>query len=181
MTWVQTRFGRAVDLAEPEPATIAIEDIAYALARQARFNGHAKGVYSVAQHSVLVAEHCPTMLQLAGLLHDAAEAFVGDMTSPMKEVSPGLAHEFSLVEARVVAAIAGKFGVALRDFDAPAVKLADLQALATEKRDLMSECVRKWKPLPAPWHERILICWAPQVAESKFLELFETLTKVRYG
>lgn len=176
MTWMQTISGRAVDFLVPEPASIEITDIAYSLARLARFNGHAKGLYSVAQHSVHVAEHCARPWQLAALLHDAPEAYIGDLTSPMKEASPELAQAFDRIEQRIASVIAGRFGLQLDDFTHPSIKEADLRMLATEKRDVMSRSVRAWKPLPPPYRERIETCWPIHVAQEKFLRMFAELT-----
>lgn len=82
--WVLTASGRRVDLLDPDPATIAPADIAHALARLQRFNGHGRHGWSVANHSMLVADMMPRPWRLWGLLHDAHEAYLGDVTSPVK-------------------------------------------------------------------------------------------------
>ena len=90
--WVQTISGRRVDLLDPDPADIGIDDIAWALSRIPRFNGHTRFAYSVAQHCVLGAQylhHQPgaktTRNALIFLLHDAHEAYIGDITTPAAE------------------------------------------------------------------------------------------------
>jgi 5'-deoxynucleotidase YfbR-like HD superfamily hydrolase len=122
---------------------IDIEDIAHGLAYQCRFNGQTNQFYSVAQHSVMVAKMVPKHMQLAALLHDASEAYVGDMVKPLKMLLP----EYSLIEEAVTNLIADQFSLE-RGFNAKAeIKLADMTALATEKRDLMPYSNEDWSYL----------------------------------
>lgn len=148
MSWIITRGGRKVDLINPTAAMIDPTDIAHSLSMQCRFNGHTRSFYSVAQHCYLVADLVPHEEQLAGLLHDATEAYVGDMVRPLKEGMREFydAHQlvslFDEVEQRIWLAICDRFDV---DPALPAsVKHADLVALATEKRDLMPEHPEPW-------------------------------------
>jgi hypothetical protein len=144
--WMQTYTGRCVRLdVAPTAADIDPDDIVEALSRICRFNGHVVVEhYSVAAHSLLVADQLPDHLKLAGLLHDAHEAYVGDMTSPMKaalglaaDVHRKLAYWFDQ-------AIAERFGFDVALFDHPDVHTADLRALATEKRDIMATPPHPW-------------------------------------
>lgn len=148
MSWILTRGGRKVDLIAPTAAMIDPIDIAHSLSMQCRFNGHSRSFYSVAQHCCLVADLVPAEHQLAALLHDATEAYVGDMVRPLKEgmrefyESHSLASLFDEVERRVWVAICLRFDI---DTVLPdCVKTADLVALATEKRDLMPEHPEPW-------------------------------------
>jgi 5'-deoxynucleotidase YfbR-like HD superfamily hydrolase len=109
--------GRRLDLLDPSPLDVEIEDIAHGLARVARWNGQTTGahIFSVAQHSVLVEEVAARMepgleprWRLAVLLHDAPEYVVGDMISPFKAVIGG---DYKAVEARLMAAIHIRFGL----------------------------------------------------------------------
>ena len=109
--WQRMLSGRRLDLLNPSPLDIEIEDIAHGLARVARWNGQTRGdhAFSVAQHCVLVAElaaHCDPDLdvksRLAALLHDAPEYVVGDMISPFKAA---LGLNYKAFENRLLAAI----------------------------------------------------------------------------
>ena len=115
--WQRMLSGRRLDLLDPSPLDIEIEDIAHGLAFVARWNGHTYGEfpYSVAEHSVLV-EHiygllvpnAPAKWRMAALLHDAPEYVIGDMISPVKAaVGPG----YKAMDARLMVAVHVRFGV----------------------------------------------------------------------
>ncbi|MBK9446299.1 MAG: phosphohydrolase [Betaproteobacteria bacterium] len=139
--YVSTHLGHRFYPLAPSIDDVAIEDIAHGLAFQCRFNGQTQHFYSVAQHSLMVASLVPRRLALAALLHDAAEAYLGDMVKPLKNLFP----EFSRIETEVMAIIGARFGVA--GFDDRQIKRADLIALATEKRDLMPHSSEAWQSL----------------------------------
>lgn len=115
--WQRMLSGRRLDLLDPTPMDIEIEDIAHGLAFVARWNGQTQGdfAYSVAEHSMLVEEiytrlspGCPPRWQLAALLHDAPEYVIGDMISPVKAaVGPG----YGALDERLTAAIHLRFGL----------------------------------------------------------------------
>lgn len=148
--WIQTFSGKAFDLVDPQPDMIDINDIAHSLSNICRFTGHTKRHWSVAHHSVFVVgimlyasgmnNSFDKNTVLQGLLHDATEAYVGDMSSPLKELCP----DYRAIEKRVWAAIAAKYGVP-EEMD-PRVKNADIVALLSERRDLMRESEREWSP-----------------------------------
>ncbi|MBU3730835.1 MAG: HD family hydrolase [Beijerinckiaceae bacterium] len=115
--WQRMLSGRRLDLIDPSPVDVEIEDIAHGLARMARWNGQTKGAhaYSVAQHSVLVeaiarslAPDLSPQAQAMILLHDAPEYVIGDMISPFKAVLGG---DYKGVENRLLAAIHLRFGL----------------------------------------------------------------------
>lgn len=110
----------------PEWDLINIWDISHALAGVSRFGAHTPSTYSVAQHSVLVSRLCPPEHRLWGLLHDAAEAYIGDMISPVKRTLP----EFIKLEKILQKAICEKFGLSWPE--PPEVKAADQRAYASE-------------------------------------------------
>jgi hypothetical protein len=135
----QTQFltssGRILDVLDPDPALITIEDIAHALAMLCRFGGHLPRHYSVASHSVHVSRLVPERFAAAGLLHDASEAYVCDVIRPVKIAIREL---YRPIEERWMAAIAVALNVPSLAPEAPEVKLADRVALATEYRDLVT-------------------------------------------
>ncbi|MEM9221073.1 MAG: metal-dependent phosphohydrolase [Pseudomonadota bacterium] len=125
--WIQTHTGVAFHILDPQPEDIAIEDIAHALSNTCRFVGHTNKFYSVAQHSVIISDHLPQHLKLAGLLHDASEAYLNDFARPFKK----LLIQYSGLEAWLMGAIANKFGFEY-PFD-PLVKQADTAILHDER------------------------------------------------
>ena len=172
--YVSTFSGNRFYPLVPRIDRVAIEDIAHGLAYQCRFNGQTREFYSVAQHSLIVAAQVPPPLRLAALLHDAAEAYLGDMVKPLKVLLP----EFAALEERVSAIIAATFGIDFSDY-AP-IKRADLIALATEKRDLMPHSVERWAylddiaALPEP-----ILPMSPGMAKNSFLAEFYRLAQLK--
>lgn len=167
------RSGNYFNFEHPGTSEVFIEDIAHALSNICRFGGHTHTFYSVAQHSVLVSNALDfnnQSFQMAALLHDAAEAFIGDIQRPLKQLLP----DYKVIEERVERAIFPIFGVS---YPLPqCIKIVDLVLLATEQRDLMPEHDDEWalikniKPLP----ERI-VPWAPDKAFREFMMRYEEL------
>lgn len=134
--------GGYFDFERPEQSPIRMADIATALSRICRFGGHCTAFYSVAQHSVLVSRVVPPEHAAAGLMHDAAEAYMGDCVKPLKHM---LGDAYLAIEGRVEAAIFSRFGLPYPLSDA--VKHADLRLLRTEKRDLTRHDTDLWTRL----------------------------------
>ncbi|WP_462321709.1 hypothetical protein [Halochromatium sp.] len=146
---IHTYSGIAFDLQDPQPEMVRLDDIVHSLSLMNRFNGAALFPYSVAQHSLHVASLLPAELRLEGLLHDAAEAYIGDMVSPLKQVMP----EYKAVEARISAVVAEVFDLVYPE--PSAVKLADLAVLAAEREQVLQPSYGPWFkdfPAPAPIH-----------------------------
>lgn len=128
-----TRSGQWVNLLAPEASSIAAEDIAHGLACVCRFSGQTRAFYSVAQHSLMVASLVPAPVRLRALLHDATEAYLQDLPTPIKAMLPGYAE----IESRLWGAIAERFGLPAHDPVADVlIKHADRIALHAEMRDL---------------------------------------------
>lgn len=154
-----------------QPEDICIEDIAHALSNFCRFAGHCNEFYSVAQHSVFVSQLLSQFgprLALAGLLHDATEAYMGDVTRPLKQILP----QYKEMENRLSDIIGAKFGVDLND---PRVKWADNVALMTEARDLLGPKAASWgvnvQPVPIK-----VIAMTPRQAKGQFMSCWDALT-----
>jgi len=139
MSWIQTHSGQAFDLANPTPAMVNLPDIAHALGHICRFTGHTSMPYSVAHHSLLVADLVEPEHRLQALLHDAHEAYIGDMSTPLKWLMP---TEYRVVEERVWLAVAAAFRI--DPVLHPSVKQADRIMLMTERRDLLAPCDHRW-------------------------------------
>jgi 5'-deoxynucleotidase YfbR-like HD superfamily hydrolase len=184
--WIQTYTGQAFDLLDPRPEQIDPLDIAHALSQICRFTGHVRVFYSVAQHSCLVAEIvqdlckgaygavCPDVGSLQALLHDAPEAYIGDVSTPLKRAlrGEGTISEYDVVEARIADAIEARFfsGKASH-WSRTLIKRADMIALATEHAALFTgPTPRPWGlDLPQPWPYKIEP-WAPAKAQAEFLQ-----------
>ena len=172
--WSQTASGDRFDILDPKPEQVQLNDIATQLAKICRFSGACRGFYSVAQHSVEVANLLPPEMQAHGLLHDAHEMIVGDLTSPVKRSIHAVYHRrepLKVLVSRIDAAIFAAFGLPypMSPQIGSAVQLADLTMLATERRDLMAPSNHEWEPLPPPRHEPLWpLSW--QDSRDLFLE-----------
>lgn len=151
-----------------EAFTPCIETIAFSLAHINRYTGHA-GTYSVATHSVLVAKMLPDHLKLAGLLHDASEAFLGDVSAPLKAI---IGPEYSRLEKRYQILLGAYYGVDLFD---KAIKEADYRMFATEVRDLGLD-VSAYSDLE-PYTEITVTKQKPEVAYEEFMTMFNELVE----
>lgn len=174
--WLQTLKGRVFYLEDMTRNVFDPMEVATSLAGIARFTRHTRWTYSVAQHSVLVARR-PTasrLLRLAALLHDASEAFTGDMTAPVKAYLRSRGDvAFDELEDTI-----GQWIFKLHEIPiylADIVKHEDMRALATEARDLMAEPSRPWIKLVNPWDDKISP-WTEDYARDAWLEMYETET-----
>lgn len=184
--WIYTASGRKFWPLDPRPEEIFIEDIAHALARICRFNGHTRHFYSVAEHSVRVMDQvreramgnkldAPRVqaLSLWGLLHDASEAYICDLTRPMKG-SWQLGRIYSGFEAGLMNVICERFGLPTKMPNE--VRWADEIQLATEFRDLMPDCsLPEHLQRVAPLAEKIVPLPTPYEAQERFTAAFRGL------
>lgn len=169
--WMQTFMGLQFFRQRPRIESVHIEDIAHALSMVCRFGGHCRYFYSVGEHSVHVSYLVARTHALWGLLHDAHEAYGGDILKPYKT------GEQRAAEALIQRSVCKKFGLPLT---MPAeVAFADLRMLATEKLALMKPEPCPWMKLPAPANPEMIRCWEPRYAKQMFLERFEELVTER--
>lgn len=142
--YIQTFTGRQFFIEDPRPEDVDIRDIAHALSMICRFTGHVSRFYSVAEHSLLVAKNLPVKYQAFGLLHDASEAYLTDVSGPLKSLV-ALA-EYKNLEIRATQCIFARFGL---PFWIPEqVKSIDRSALVAERNALFSlpeGAVWSWK------------------------------------
>ena len=169
MATLETVSGRKVDVSNPNPSDIVIEDIAWALSRMPRFSGHSIPYvpYSVAQHCIQVAEelkeHGPG-IQLLGLLHDAAEAYINDLPSPVKHI-PEIHAVIKKLEDSLMAAIytALKINPPTPE-EEEIVKRADKTQQAVEAYNFMYSRGKDWN--------------LPEVSFTKLQEFREPMTSI---
>jgi hypothetical protein len=165
-------------LEDPRPGEVDYRDIAKSLSNICRYNGHVF-FYSVAEHSVLMADHVDNIsLKRALLFHDAAEAYTGDLHRPFKNFLQRF-PEFAELEEKIEKAIFSKYGVSTDPVIKHMVKLMDAQMIVTEKQKLVPQ-KETW------WHEENfspldvqLEYWSPEEAEYHWVNRFLELEKYR--
>jgi hypothetical protein len=179
-TEIETASGRFMDLLQPAPDAIDPDDLAHALGMTCRYGGHVVRFYSVAEHVLLVADLVRELgredLVDAALLHDAAEAYLGDVVSPLKYALRYVEHNassamcdlagfrgaYAQLTERLERAIGERFDVDPALFDDPDVKLADMWALRIEAAELTRSRGANWRwpgelpnggylPATVPW------------------------------
>ena len=173
----QVAAGRYVDITAPRPSDITIDDIALSLSRECRFGNFTRSFYSVAQHSVNVAAQVRAMggdrvAQLIALLHDAHEAYIGDVPTPHKRA---YGDRFAHIETGLLLAVCTRFDVPGPSQWPVAIHEADERLLHAEAKRLMPDCA---------WYDEAkagvssmcdLDCWIEGKARHKFLDLFYRL------
>lgn len=171
---IVTFTGEIIDPLNPDVDRIHIEDIAHSLANSCRFTGHTRRFYSVAQHSVLCSRigRMPDEDRLTALMHDASEAYLTDISRPVKR-DPKFGAAYAKAERRLEKALAERFGL---QYPYPtSVKWADDVLLRSEQRDLMPDLLR----VPGSDYLPITIVpWPPRMAERQFLARYRELSRV---
>lgn len=186
--WQRMLSGRRLDLLDPSPFDIELEDIAHGLSRVARWNGQTLGEhpFSVAQHSLVVldifcalAPKADTNSKKAALLHDAPEYVVGDMISPFKAA---LSLDYKAFEQQLLDAIYVRFQIPqpIKQSTKTSIKRADILSAYCEATQLAGFSVpegERWFGKPELTNLPILKPLAPEQAKTLFLEKFDALTK----
>ena len=176
--WIVTYTGLLFYHLAPTPEMISIKDIAHSLSQTCRWTGHSKFHYSVAQHSFYCSYLVTSDLALAALMHDSAEAYIGDMNRPLKHYTPAGAS-YMKVEEMIERVIFKKFGLS---YPLPEeVKIADTQMLYTERDQIMNLGTHVYEPRKWGYDETRadiqIVKWTPRHAEKMFLSRFESLNK----
>ena len=164
---IQTFSNRQFDFLDPRSDQFTIGDIAHALSHICRFAGHTRKFYSVAQHCYLASQYVSPKYAMHALLHDAAEAFIGDISTPLKQLLP----DYKVIEKRVEAAIFKKFGIEELPQE---VHEVDRRLLITEQRDLMPTSNPVWTFEERPYNT-VIIPLKPKKAYSLFLDRYNEI------
>lgn len=166
--WIETYTVKQFWFLNPSPEMFNIEDIAHALSMVCRYAGHVNRFYSVATHCCLIADYFSydPRLHLTALMHDAAEAYIGDMPRPLKR----RLKQFRAIEGRIEQALAEKFGII---YPMPAeIKIADLRITLDERRALKSPSGRVWSEDASTPLGVTIPDWSPKRAKAEFLRRY---------
>lgn len=186
LNYTVTFTGLKFDFRNPTCRMVDIRDIAHALARQCRYNGHTRDLFTTAEHCVRSSWEAPPQLKFDMLMHDAAETWIGDFISPIKslmlmrfDVDPDLAVQVSDYEDRILKVVALKYGGPILPLH-PVVKEIDTRMVFTERRDQFRAQKFLWPvdikyPSLKPFDQDLSIAWTPQQAEQMFLKTFNHL------
>lgn len=173
--WIETHTGKRFDYENIELNKIDIKDIAHALSNTCRFNGHSSEFYSVAEHSIGVAVAMPSCrYMLPALLHDATEAYMPDVSKPLK----GYWNTFFNLdefEDKISKHIYLQLGISIDEEIWKQIKIYDYAMLRRE-RDYLFEGKQLWEfPKEIPVIKPEIHKWSPKVAEKMFLKFYDLL------
>lgn len=179
MTWIQTDSGNPFNYLYPDDSVITIEDIASGLCSLVRFNGHSNWIirWTVAQHCLMMADAAEDdEIALACLMHDATEAYMSDVASPLKELLP----KYREVEENVTQAILARFSLHFDPHVWDIVKLMDKQACAWEAIQLQGPQKAKWamgREVTYPFKH--VEYYHPEETREQFINKFNELTQLQ--
>lgn len=168
--FIITYTGKKVYPLEVKDDDLDILDIAHSLSNKCRFTGHTSSFYSVAEHCVLMSRNAPDGLKLQALLHDAAEAYLPDVATPIKDKFPLILE----AEKRILHCVRNKF-FHLQEWNWEEIKKLDSSMLRLEARRLMP-MFREFSFEVEPQDLNLnLPCWFPVRAKSDFMTLFNKM------
>jgi hypothetical protein len=176
--WITTYSGRQFFLLRATVNDIYIEDIAHGLSNVCRYSGQCRKNYSVAQHSVLMAQRAPTgpLIKLQALLHDAPEAYIGDMITPLKAMLP----EYIKVQNYLEGVIFSKFGCSWQsNYEVDTIHALDRDIREPEVRSLFRKHDGWVFGHSAPLFGARIRPWSHKKAEREFLKMFRSLRRIR--
>lgn len=169
--FIQTYTGKKFYPLNPDPETICIEDIAHALSNICRFTGHCNEFYSVAQHSILVSQFWVD--PMVGLLHDASEAYICDIASPIKRDDSF--SKYRAIEENLQNIIYEKFGISKDRLsrNIHALKVTDVRMLKTEYLQFMNQYENiDWRMDKINAFDIKIVPMQPREAKGEFLKTF---------
>ena len=180
--YIETVSGIKFEFTNPKPEQFDIKDIAHALAMNCRYTGHSNVFYSVAEHSWQMARmlsNLPKEVQLGALLHDASEAYITDIASPIKQHLP----DYQMMEDNILSALFDKYGLEYPMH--PAIKVADRAMLSIEAHYLLPSQGNDWgmwKEINRPKIDVVYrpIGMEPRQAKANFLDKYYELTRVTW-
>lgn len=166
---IATRYGRSIDILNPDVSDIHIEDIALSLSREGRYSNFTQDKYTVAQHSVLVGSMLDPTREIYGLLHDATEAYIRDVSAPVKRHLP----DYQSIESNLSNAIFRAFGLNPND-PMDDVEKADQEAFRMEVHGMFQPIGEDsvWYYVPKPINSKPVFTWKDSRAFDMFLTRF---------
>lgn len=171
--WIETATGDRFWYTTDDFWGINIEDIALSLSKMCRFTGHCNKFYSVAEHSVYVSLLLPKKKALYGLLHDASEAYLADIASPVKQLLP----EYKVLEEKIMDRVAVAFGLPQGFWKDTDIKRADWSQLRVEAKTLLPSGGADWYFPPDLKNSGVHPqCLSPEDAYNFFMTRWDTLT-----
>ncbi len=154
----------------------SLKDIAHSLSMQCRYTGHTSQFYSVAEHCVLMSRYVIDLdYKFMALYHDAVEAYVGDLASPVKRESPG----YKKVEENIERRLFMWLGYNVSPLVKKLIKILDIRIMLCERDELLPEIDGQWAEdgVVTPLDINIM-CWSPAMAEKEFLKQAEKIKEL---
>ena len=176
--WIQTHYGRRVDVFNPSPADFDLRDIAVALSNTCRFSGHVPFHYSVGQHSLIMSYQVPRKLALEALMHDAAEAYMGDVPAPIKRGLVDYRRVIGIVEAAIADCYKLDYTPAAPQPWPDVIHKADMRMVMTEAQAFGKDTTG-WGIDAAPYGDVVIGRMTPENVKMLFLHRFVELMEVR--
>ena len=175
--FILTYSGLNFSLHDESINAFRLRDIAHSLSMQCRFTGHTKRFYSVAEHCVLMSRHVTDLdCKIVALYHDAAEAYLGDVASPVKQQLP----DYKKLEENIERRLFMWLDYSVPPYVKQLIKILDTRILLRERNELLLPVNKSWieNEVTTPLDVDIM-CWPPAKAEEEFLKQSEEIRQLR--